>query len=113
MSFGIRMVADTLRSSAFGAIGAGYTAIGNVFDFPMRIVAIRNLTNEDLLISFNGVDDHDIVPEESGIILDFCANNANSSSAFIAKGTTVYVKHNGVAPTSGAIYVSAYFCVGD
>jgi hypothetical protein len=107
------MVPDTLRTLAFGAIGAGYTAVGAVFDFPMRIVAIKNLTDEDLLFSFNGVTDHEIVPEESGVILDLCANNANHSSAFIAKGTIIYVKHNGVAPTAGSVAISTYYCIGD
>ncbi len=112
MSYGLRLVPDTLRSLAFGAIGVGYTAIGTVFLHPMRIVSIKNLTNADLLFSFDGVNDHEIVPPESGIVWDFCTNRIGNGGAVIAIGTTIYVKQAAV-PTSGGVFISCFYGVGE
>ena len=112
MSYGIRILPDALRTAAFGAIGANYTAVGPVFAFPMRLISIKNLTDAVLLFSYDGVTDHEIVANQTGIVLDLCANSVNSQGAFIANGTTIYVKQSGV-PTSGAVYVSCYYGFGD
>jgi hypothetical protein len=112
-SRGIRVIPDELRTLAFGAIGAGYTAIGAVFDNPIRIISLKNLTDHTLVFSYDGVTDHEILPSESGLVLDFTANSANASFPFIAAGTTIYVKDNGVGPTTGLAAVSAYYCKGD
>lgn len=112
MAYGIRIVPDTLRTVAFGAIGAGYTALGTVFLHPMRIISIKNLTNATLFFSFDGVTDHEVVENSSGIVLDFCANSVNTAGAFVGVGTTVYVKQSGV-PTSGAVYLSCYYGFGE
>jgi hypothetical protein len=112
MSFGIRLLPDTLRTAAFGAIGAGYTAIGTPFGHAMRIISIKNLTDANLLFSFDGVNDHEIVPTDAGIVWDFCTNRVSTAGAFISVGTTLYVKQSGV-PTSGAVYVSCFYGFGE
>lgn len=112
MAYGIRMVPDTLRTAAFGAIGAGYTALGAVFLHPMRIISIKNMTDAILLFSFDGVTDHEVVPNEAGIVLDFCANSVNTAGAFIGVGTQVWVKQT-TAPTAGSVYMSCYYGFGE
>ena len=112
MSYGIKLLPDTLRTVAFGAIGVGYTAIGAHFNHPMRIISIKNLTNATLLFSFDGVTDHEVVPSEVGIVWDFCTNRVSTAGAFIGVGTTIYVKQSGV-PTSGSVYVSCFYGYGE
>jgi len=112
MAYGLRLVPDLLRTSAFGAIGAGYTAVGTVFLHPMRIVSIKNLTDESLLFSFDGINDHEIVSGQSGIVWDFCANKYGDAGAVIGAGTTIYVKQSGV-PTTGSVYISAFYGFGE
>jgi len=112
MSFGVRMVPDTLRSLAFGGIGANYAPVGSVFAHPMRLINIQNLTDAILLFSFDGVTDHVIVPNESGIIYDFCTNRVGMAGAMISNGTTMYVKQSGV-PTSGSVYISCFYGFGE
>ena len=113
MSYGVRMVADILRSTSFGVIGAGYVPIGAVFMHQMRIISIKNLTNANLLISFDGIEDNDIVPLSAGVVYDFCANKTGVSGALMSIGTTIYVKDDGVAPTSGAIYLTCFYGYGE
>lgn len=112
MAYGIRIVPDLLRTAAFGAIGAGYTAVGAVFLHPMRIISIKNTTDANLLFSFDGITDHEFVPSDSGIVLDFCANSVNTAGAFIGVGTTIYVKQSGV-PTNGSVNISCYYGFGE
>jgi hypothetical protein len=113
-SRGIRVIPDLLRLTAFGAIGGVYTAIGAVYTNPIRILSIKNATNQDIFISYDGVNNHEYLPAASGLVLDFCANAAGGATfPFIAAGTTIYIKDNGVAPTSGVVAVSAYYCIGD
>lgn len=112
--FGIRIVPETLRSSAFGAIGAGYTAIGTPFAHPIRTILIQNLTDANLLYSFDGINDHLILPTSGFFLYDVMANRSGEDrgAAYLAYATTVYVKQSGL-PTSGAAYVSVFFAVGD
>lgn len=113
-SRGIRVIPDALRTSLFGAIGAAYTAVGAVYTNPIRMLNINNDTNQAIIISYDGVTDHQYIPAQTGVVLDFCSNAAGGATfPFIAAGTTIYVKDNGVAPTSGLVAVSAYYCIGD
>lgn len=104
----VRAFPEPLRSLAFGSIGAGYTAIGTPLAHPARIVKIKNLTDADLLISWDGVHDHDVIPARSGDIVDETANKANEEGWYVAVGTQFYVKQLGV-PGSGSIYVAVQY----
>lgn len=107
---------DALRSLAFGSIGANYAAIGTQINQLARLVAIKNNTDAVLLLSFDGTTDNDVLMATTGQVLDFTANKTmddGAGSYFIEKGTTIYVKHAGVAPTSGSIYVTVVYGKGD
>ena len=110
---GLRVVPEELRQIAFGAIGAAFTAIGAVYDNPLRIVSIKNLTDAELYFSFDGVTIHEILPSDSALVLDFTANSSYAGYPFIAQGTTIYTTYTVGAPTAGVAAVSAYHCVGD
>ncbi|CAB4127773.1 hypothetical protein UFOVP97_33 [uncultured Caudovirales phage] len=112
MSYGIRLVPDTLRSLAFGVIGVNYAPIGTVFLHPMRIISIKNLTNANLLFSFDGVNDNEVVPAEAGVVYDLCTNRVGTLGAMISIGTRVYVKQSGV-PTAGSVYVTTWYGYGE
>jgi hypothetical protein len=101
---------ETIRSLAFGAIGAGYTAVGTPFANPSRIVKFHNFTNANLLISFDGVNDHDAIFASSSQVMDLTTNHTSQAGeAFFRVGTTIYVKEETGAPTGGNFYVVTYF----
>ncbi len=112
-SRGIRVIPDILRTLTFDEIGANYVAVGPVFEHPIRILSIKNLTDQNLVFSFNGVDDHELLAAHSGLVLDFTANSSYQAFPFIAAGTTIYVKDDTVAPTVDGVAISAYYCIGD
>lgn len=104
----VRLLPEELRSIAFGSISGAYAAIGTSLLHASRILSIKNTTDADMIISYDGVHDQEVVPATSGIILDFSANQAHINGAFLAANTTIYVKQV-TAPGKGAVYVSTYF----
>jgi hypothetical protein len=115
MAYGINMVPDALRSAAFGAILATYSAVGSAFAHPVRILIMQNLTDTGVIVSFDSsiAAGQFVVPANGFILLDISSDKVNDSGAFIEKGTQVYVKRLAGAGASGAFYVSALYCLGD
>ncbi len=112
MAYGKRLQFEVQRTAAFGAIGAGYGAIGTAFLHPSRLLLIDNLTDADLQFSLDGVNDHFVLAAMSGKVFDITANKVRDDGYFIAQGTIVSVQQIGV-PTSGTVYVSVAFAPGD
>ena len=70
MGQAVRLQAETLRSLAFGSIGASYTAIGTATAMPAHIIKVDNLTDAVLLFSIDGTNDHFVLPANGFILLD-------------------------------------------
>jgi len=105
----IRLFPEDLRSTAFGSITGAYTMIGFALEFPSRILIIQNLTDTQMLFSFNGSDDHLTLPSGGQIVLDLTANKTvTGGAAYISAGDAVWVKYAS-APSLGAVYVSSFF----
>lgn len=71
------------------------------------LIRIVNLSNVFVDISYDGITNHDIVPANSTLQLDFKTSSLPSNpSAHLAKGSRIFV-----AGTAGVgfIYMSAYF----
>ena len=112
MPYGIRALFEPIRSRAAGDIDAGYQAIGTALTQPIRILVVNNLTDESLLFSTNGTDDHFVLPANGFLLLDISSDNTPEQAFFISKGTIFYVKQLGVA-TTGSVYVTAVYGFGD
>jgi len=107
-SLAIRLVPETAKTLAFGSIGAAYMGVGTAFTKPIRILMIQNLTDESLMFSFDGINDHVPLPRDGYILLDITANKAIEHGYYIAEGTRIYVKEIGT-PTTGSVYVTAFY----
>lgn len=105
----IRFQAETLRSLAFGSIGAAYMGIGTSFDNPVRMIHLTNDTNVSLLFSFDGVNDHIFLPSSGFILLDVTANKTREQGWYIAEGDRLYVKEYTAAPGSGSVHLSCFY----
>jgi len=106
----IRVKYETLRSLAFGSVGAAYVGVGAAFANPVRILKVTNTTDADLLVSFDGVTDMDVVPAQSYYLYDYTSNNSLSGGIFEqASGQRLYVKEAAGAPTLGSVYVTVIF----
>ena len=99
---------EPARTLAFGSIVDAYSAIGTGFDHPARIDAIYNLTDEDVWISIDGVNNYFPVLLGGGGVTDRAANGIE-----LPKGTIIYVKRfvAGAAPTLGSVVLSVSYKV--
>jgi hypothetical protein len=111
----IKLLPETLRRTGYATIVAGtgsYVAIGSSFDNPIRIFHLQNLTNETLLFSWDGIDDHLAIPTNGFILLDLAANKTIEQGSFFQVGQQIYVRYDSVnfaAPTSGGVYLTVFY----
>ncbi len=106
----IRIYPEVLRTAAFGAISGTYSGIGTALLNPARLLYIVNNTDVLLTFSFDGINDHFVIPQQSYILLDITSNTTVVGGVFaIAQGQRIYVKG---APTLGTVYLTTFFGAG-
>lgn len=109
MAQGRRLRADALRSLAFGGISGAYAPVGTAFPEPIRIMMLQNLTDANVIFSFTGNTDHIVVPSGGFVLLDVMTNQWEDSGFAIQVGTIMHVKQESAGPTTGNVYISAFF----
>lgn len=103
---------DALRSVAFGSITNSYTAIGGEFTHAMRVLVFRNNTDADMLISFDGTTNNDIIPAGSFSLYDLTSDQDTTEHFRYQNGTQVYVKYVS-APSKGTFYLTCIYGKGE
>ena len=105
-----RILPETLRTLAFGSIAGTYTAIGTALTNAAHAIILQNTTNQLLTFSWDGVNDHQVLPANGQLILDVSSNrDANAEAFYVSAGTTFYVRYTGSAPTIGAVYLTSLY----
>lgn len=104
----IRLRAEPVRSIAFGSIGVAYMGVGSAIDHPASQIFIQNLTNETLMFSLDGVNDHFPLPASGFFLNDIVSNRSVGNGLFLAQGDRLYVKQI-VAPTGGSVYFTVFY----
>jgi hypothetical protein len=107
----IRLRPEEMRALDFGQLSTTYAALGSAFENPIRIFHLQNLTDANILYSFDGTTDHGIVAAGSFILLDVTANKSLDQGEFISAGTTIYVATlvDETPPTSGYVVLSVFY----
>lgn len=105
----LRLRPETLRSLAFGSISASYATLGTPLENDARVVKFTNTSDADVFISWDGTNNHEILPANSFVLIDIAANKQLSSICYITAYTQFYVKQVSGAPTIGAVYLSVYW----
>jgi hypothetical protein len=111
MSFGTRVEFNPLGTVAFGSITGSYTALGAPMPGHARIIRIANDTNQDVLISADGVTDHLRVSSNGFILFDFSTNRIQNDGLFVQMGEQFYVKYVS-APNTGAVWIEVITATG-
>lgn len=109
METSVKVKYETLRSIAFGDIGIGYSKVGTKLDYPSHLIKIYNLTDADVFVSHNGVDNHYLITANSAEIVDYSANKANSDRYVVEAGTAFHLKRISGAPTTGSVYLATCY----
>lgn len=93
-----KLVYETMRVQA---ITASYVAFSTPLVHAASIVKIVNRSTDDVFISTNGTDNHDIVPENGFFLYDQTANSPHEDNVYDAANTQYYIKGAG----SGNVYL--------
>jgi len=109
MAYPKRVRLEAIRTLAFGAIGAGYTAIGASTTQQSRVVKLDNATNVAVFFSIDGLLDQIWLPSGGFFLLDLTANKVREDGFFIEEGTFFYVRAVGALPTSGGVYITTVY----
>lgn len=104
----VRMLAEPVRTTAFGSISGTYIGVGTVLANPCRIMFVQNLTDATLMFSLDGVNDHFPLPANGFLVLDISSNQSLAQGFFMSQGQRLYVKEIGV-PTTGSVYFSSFY----
>jgi hypothetical protein len=111
MAFGTRVQFNPLGTVAFGSLTGSYTALGPPMPGHARVVKFSNSTNQDVLISADGVTDHLRVATNSFVLFDFSSNKIQEDGLFVQKGDQFYVKY-AAAPASGNVWIEVITAAG-
>lgn len=108
MALAIKLLFEPMRSLAFGSIVSGYMGVGTSLSNPVRQIFVQNLTDGTLTFSFNGVDDHFVLPTQGFLLLDITSNKTQNTGFYIEKGSRLYVKRLDT-PSLGSVYFSVMY----
>ncbi|MBK7380688.1 MAG: hypothetical protein IPJ03_17155 [Ignavibacteriales bacterium] len=109
MSVSVRLKCDPQREIAYGDIDVAYMGVGSSLQHPARIIYIYNGTNTILQFSYDGLDDHFVLPTQGLKTLDIASNRSTEMGIFLPAGERLYVKQAAGAPTSGSVYFTVYY----
>ena len=106
----IRVRYEPLRSLGFGGISGTYAGVGLPFANPVRILKVTNFTDENILVSLNGIDDHDVVAANGFFLYDYASNKGSMAGLLEQpQGDRIYVKSESANPTVGNLYVTIVY----
>lgn len=112
MAFGTRVVFDTIRELAFGDFAAVYVALGPPTSDHVRLITINNSTNEEIYVTFNGVDHNLRVAPNGFKLLDLSANKVRDDGLFLAAGIQISVRYVTTLGTSGSVWSEVMYAEG-
>ena len=111
MSIATRINVEPVRSRGFATIAAGFLSVGDPLTNPTNMLVYVNNTDVVLMVSWNGVDDHQpILP--GGFVQDVTTNRVSDGGFYIPEHTQFYVRHLDDAPSSGSFYITNYYSDG-
>ena len=95
---------EVLRSIAASTFTGSLQALGTPLANSARLVKFVNNTNQTVLVSWDGINDHDVLPSGSFALYDFTSNRGNPSPYLAAaQGTQFYV--------SASAGTGTFYCV--
>jgi hypothetical protein len=112
MAFGTRVIFDSVREKNAGDITGSYTVLGVPLTDHVRLLDFNNNTDQEIYISFDGVNDHLRFAQNSFKLFDLSANKIRDDGLFVAAGTQIYVKYVSTTTLNGAFWVEVMYGEG-
>lgn len=106
----VRVRYEPLRSLAFGSITSSYVGVGLPFSNPIRLIKFTNETDASVLVSLDGINNHDVVAGNGFALYDYGSNKADAAGLLEQpQGDRIYVKAESALPTEGTFYVTVVY----
>ncbi len=111
----LRIAAEPLRYLDFSDISSLYVALGGPLENPAQMHSMVNMTNSNLVWSFDGIHDHGFLGANGGsFIFDLTTNKSEyQEGLYEAKGLQIYIGTDtnsaAVNPTSGGVYMTVLY----
>ncbi len=97
---------DPIRSINSASFTGSYQTVGTPLTHGARIIKFTNLSGVTVTLSWDGVNDHEVMPANSFVLIDVSGARENSQFLEVQSGTQFYAK--GSAGT-GLFYISVYY----
>ena len=105
-AFSTVLLADVLRGVSATLFDGTLQPVGPPLAFPARIVRFLNQTTVNVAISWDGINDADVLTAGDSFELKVGAGNCTSTTFDVAIGTQFYVSGD---PGTGNFYVAVYY----
>ena len=106
--FALKAWAEPLRQANFVELTANLTALGNPYEYPVRIYTFTNGTDATVYVSFNDTDNMFAILAGNSLVLDLTTNKSFDDGLYLQVGKSTYVAYATV-PTSGFVYLSVVY----
>jgi hypothetical protein len=107
-TLGKRAAFDAVKSFDLTTLSASYQAIGTALAFPSVMLKLVNTSAVAVTVSFDGVNDNEVIPAATTVQYNF-GSNAQSTSGddrlALPKGTVIYVK-GAAAGGAGTLFIA-------
>lgn len=110
MANGLRIFPDSLRTREAAGFTGSYQTLGTPLLYASPLMKFVNNSSVLVTISWDGINDHDIIPANSFALYDFCSDAGTVRGLFAPKNTQFYVK--GSAGT-GSMYLVVFYTSED
>jgi hypothetical protein len=105
MAYTTRLAFEVLRSVNSASLAGAYLAVGGPLLFPSYILKIVNNSTSLVTVSFDGINDYDVLPGTSYTVYDELKTVNHEG---FPEGTQIYVKGSA---GSGLIYVVSQYLI--
>jgi len=105
------IIPQAVRRLAFGSITGTFANLGTALTRPLRILHIKNTTNQTAEVSINGTEVNFEIPANSFDLYDITTNKAASDEAGMLRSAIQLQVRRPAAeanPTSGAVIVQSW-----
>lgn len=112
MANGIRLLPEVIRSRDSISFTGSYQTLGSALTKQCRILKFVNDSNVDVMISWDGTNNHDFLPAGSAAIYDISANKQDISGfgqLSVASQTQFYVSGSAGGGNLGSVYLVALY----
>lgn len=89
--FGKKIFPLPMRVIDASTFNGSFLPVSDAVDEPIRIARFINDTDQDVTVSWDGVQNHDFVPAKTALTLDVTSNKTDEGGYFIAVGTQFFV----------------------